>query len=206
MPDAAGKVEATGGERHAFLCLKSRNKLQLFDGASAVLSAGALGIAIWTVMDRETGQYMLQMSEANTIMATNGTDLYHADATGTTTRVLAGMCTGTEDPRSWLSMALQTVFLGFLLPLSTRSSFELRTVTAVYNDIEYSGATYAMASGEYDPLLALCWVFTCSLVFQGARCWLFVNPGTRPPTTKARTSASTGRTPDPTSGAGWSTL
>jgi len=177
MTDSALQTEPDGGTRVKFLCLKARNKLQLLDGVSAVLSTGALGIAVWTILGRETGQYMLQMSEANTILAANHTELYRADATANTTRALAGACKGTADPRSWLSMLLQTIFLGFLLPLSTRSSFEVREVTAVYSDIEYRGATYAMASGQYDPLLALCWVFTCSVVFQAGRCWLYVNQG-----------------------------
>ena len=162
-----------------FLCLHKKNKVQLLDGASAILSAGALGIAVYFFASRDSGQYMIQMSQANAIVAGNSTALYKNDPTQNTTKSLQATCKSKEDPRSILSMALQSMFLGFLLPLSDKNSFEIRAVQAKYNDVFYRGATYHMAAGEYDPLLALIWVFACSVVFQAARFRLFVPRGDR---------------------------
>ena len=162
-----------------FLCLHNKNKLQLLDGASAILSAGALGIAVYFLASRDSGQYMIRMSEANVIVAGNNTALYRNDPTQNTTKLLQATCKAKEDPRSILSMALQSMFGGFLLPLSEKNSFEIRAVQAKYNDVFYRGATYHMAAGEYDPLLALVWIFACSTAFQAARVRLFVQVGDR---------------------------
>jgi len=162
-----------------FLCLHHKNKLQLLDGASAILSAGALGIAVYFFASRDSGQYMIQMSHANAIVAGNSTALFRNDPTHNTTKVLQATCKAKQDPRSILSMALQSMFLGFLLPLSDKNSFEIRAVQAKYNDVFYRGATYHMAAGEYDPLLALIWIFACSTAFQAARVKLFVPRGDR---------------------------
>ena len=162
-----------------FLCLHRKNKLQLLDGASAILSAGALGIAVYFFASRDSGQYMIQMSHANAIVAGNSTALFRNDPTHNTTKVLQATCKAKQDPRSILSMALQSMFLGFLLPLSDKNSFEIRAVQAKYNDVFYRGATYHMAAGEYDPLLALIWIFACSTAFQAARVKLFVPRGDR---------------------------
>jgi len=119
-----------------FLCLHNKNKVQLLDGASAILSARALCIAVYFFASRDSGQYMIQMSEANAIVAGNSTALYKNDPTQNTTKSLQATCKSKEDPRSILSMT-QSMFLGFLLPLSDKNSFEIRAVQAKYNDVFY---------------------------------------------------------------------
>jgi len=129
---------------------------------------------------------MIQLSEANAIVAGNNTALFRADPTPNTTRALEATCWRRQDPRSVLGVALQSVFLGFLMPLSTRNSYEIRQVNASYDSTFYRGATYHMAAGEYDLLLALVWVFSCSTAFQAARYWLFREVGDRQSNNKAR--------------------
>jgi len=159
-----------------FLCLHNKNKLQLLDGASAILSAGALGIAVYFFASRDSGQYMIQMSEANAIVAGNSTALYKNDPTQNTTKSLQPTCKIKEDPRSIRSMALQSMFLGFLLPLSDKNSFEIRAVQAKYNDVFYvphgSRGIRPAAGPDLD-------FFVCSTVFQAARVKLFVPRGDR---------------------------
>jgi len=180
------KPEKQSRSKTNFLCFRQKSKTQYLDGASAILSAGALGIAVYFVASRDAGQYMIRMSQANAIVAGNRTALFRNDPTQNTTKLLQATCKQKEDPRSILSMALQSMFVGFLLPLSDKNSFEIRAVQAQYNKVFYRGATYNMVAGEYDPLLALIWVFACSTVFQAARVWLFVHQGDRAKNNEAR--------------------
>lgn len=190
----SNEISTTNGEglignekKNGFLCLKKfRNRpignAQLVDGLSAILSFIALCIAIWRMRARPKAEYLMEMTEANLLMAPRSSHMLEAITPLLVmgkTKALGNVCTAGGAAHEFLPAFAKNMFLGFWLPLLSETPYEIAISNVIYDEEAFIGSTFTMRAGQYDPMSALVWIFIVSVAFQGARVWLFVLQGNR---------------------------
>ena len=136
----SNEISTTNGEglignekKNGFLCLKKfRNRpignAQLVDGLSAILSFIALCIAIWRMRARPKAEYLMEMTEANLLMAPRSSHMLEAITPLLVmgkTKALGNVCTAGGAAHEFLPAFAKNMFLGFWLPLLSETPYEI---------------------------------------------------------------------------------
>ena len=160
-----------------FWCFKrDTTNSQIVDAFGAAMSAIALIATSCRMAVLPENSYLMQLTEANTFVAPPLSDV-RTVMQPVIDVDLTRMCTATRAVHDWPVGIAKNIFMGFWLPLISETPYEVSVTRVTYGETPFAGTTLHMEAGRYDPMAALVWVFTVSVVFQLARVWLFVPKG-----------------------------
>jgi len=162
-----------------FLFAKNVGRTQCLDLTSCLASVVALCIAFNFLGSGAPDRFNFNVTDANSILAQQGTQLYNISLGDLIGNAVNQQCPIRRSVDHPILSFFEFWFFGYFFQLRNKYALKPSTLTARYDKILYKGTTVTNHAGSYNPLYLLIWIFIVSIVFQGARVYLYVAKGNR---------------------------